>query len=317
MFFGIYRTKSKGGSVSKYKIVRIGSRKNYLKLRGNYKMTYGNELAYFVDGQPVNIFIDGSNEYVLGNDLVLSKKFQDLAGNCDWNHDGFVLEKLFDKKQLIEIKASVCQIIEDILKKHAINIQNFSLEDYHKFVNNTMHSEVIAHTKRLYPHDFGIDVFEILEKISDHIGSKLSFFNPITKSEQWIILRINRPNSQDYNPAHKDIYEVYDQFGSIPQMINCWIPICGVTHRTGLPVAPGSHLINEKDILRTKAGSNVNGFNYSVNSIAQWNNSNSLITLNPQDGEAIIFSSHLIHGLARNLNQDTTRISFEFRLYSV
>ena len=38
-------------------------------------------------------------------------------------------------------------------------------------------------------------------------------------------------------------------------------------------------------------------------------------TMCPKDGEMLVFSSHLIHGLGKNYHADTTRISLEFRLY--
>ena len=132
---------------------------------------------------------------------------------------------------------------------------------------------------------------------------------------QWIIVRINRPNSIGYNPVHKDIYESYDSLGEIPRMINVWIPICGVEGRTGLPIAPGSHLVPEDQISRTKAGSVIEGQRYSVNCIQTWGDSVTLKTMTPSYGDMLVFSSHLIHGLAKNYHADTTRISLEFRLY--
>lgn len=272
------------------------------------------KLDYLIDGQFFSILSNISKVH-LGEDIILSQKFNDLVENCDWKNEGFVLKKLFTEHQMREIRGSIEVIIKTILEKNFISIEGFQLEHYHKFVDDKIHGEVITHTRRLYPSDFGVDVYQIVEQLSGIMGTELSFFNPIAKQNQWIICRINRPHSYDYNPVHKDIYESYDQFEQIPQMINCWIPVCGVTDRTGLPIAPGSHLVSEKAVVRTKAGSEMNGFNYSVNSIIEWDGSNALTTISPNDGEALVFSSHLIHGLARNMNEDKTRISFEFRLY--
>jgi len=123
------------------------------------------------------------------------------------------------------------------------------------------------------------------------------------------------PHSNNFNPAHKDIYQLYDQTKKVPHMVNIWIPICGVGNGVGLPIAPGSHLINETKVYRTKAGSNVNGYKYNVNCIKDWDSQNEIVTLCPCKGEMIFFSSFLIHGLARNLHEDRTRMSLEFRLF--
>ena len=50
-------------------------------------------------------------------------------------------------------------------------------------------------------------------------------------------------------------------------------------------------------------------------SIKSWGESTSLERVPIKSNELLIFSSHLIHGIAHNPNDDITRISFEFRLY--
>ena len=37
--------------------------------------------------------------------------------------------------------------------------------------------------------------------------------------------------------------------------------------------------------------------------------------ITPQNSEIIIFSSHLIHGIAQNNNKDITRVALEFKLF--
>ena len=113
----------------------------------------------------------------------------------------------------------------------------------------------------------------------------------------------------------EDIYELYDHYNKIPRMINCWIPICGQSNKNGLPLVPYSHLLNERDILRTKSGSYMNNTKYSVNTIKSWPGMYQLTTLSPKSGYALLFSSHIIHGLGNNSKKNTTRISFELRLF--
>lgn len=178
-----------------------------------------------------------------------------------------------------------------------------------------MHFDIIAKTRRLYPADFGFRVSDFLEKLSAFFNIPLCYKNSVRNLEQWIIVRLNRPNSIGFNPVHKDIYGMYDEFSSIPRMINVWIPVCGVGNGTGLPVVPGSHLLTENSILRSPSRSVMENQKYSVNCIKSWNSDNKLTTLCPKEAEMIVFSSHLIHGLAQNLNPDKTRVSLEFRLY--
>ena len=99
-------------------------------------------------------------------------------------------------------------------------------------------------------------------------------------------------------------------------MINIWTPLIGVTEKNTLPIVPHSHLLPENKILRTRAGSTINGVKYSVNSIKSWAGGSSLTKIPLQQNQILIFSSHLIHGLAVNHEEDITRISFEFRLYA-
>lgn len=272
--------------------------------------------SYKIDGDIINLKID-PDEYSVGQVENLGQNFDDLAQTKDWYDEGFAIEKtesFFDIDKLR--KATECALKEIISGIDAsIDLTNFKMENYHQFVTDDMHLEVIQKTRRLYPIDISIDVDEILQRFSDYFERKLSFTNPVSRIEQWMIARLNRPKSNDFNTAHKDVYESYDKYQKIPQMINIWVPLIGVTGKNSLPVAPRSHLLPENKILRTKAGSTVNGVKYSVNSIKSWAGDSSLIRLPLKQNEILIFSSHLIHGLAFNTEEDITRISFEFRLY--
>lgn len=272
--------------------------------------------SYKIDGDIINLKID-PDEYSVGQVVNLGQNFDDLAQTKDWYDEGFAIEKtesFFDIDKLR--KATECALKEIISGIDAsIDLTNFKMENYHQFVTDDMHLEVIQKTRRLFPRDISIDVDEILQKFSDYFEKNLSFTNPVSRIEQWMIARLNRPKSNDFNTAHKDVYESYDKYQKIPQMINIWVPLIGVTGKNSLPVAPRSHLLPENKILRTKAGSTVNGVKYSVNSIKSWAGDSSLIRLPLKQNEILIFSSHLIHGLAFNTEEDITRISFEFRLY--
>lgn len=280
------------------------------------------ELVYKISNKKVTINGSDSLKFFRGNKECLSKKGEDITKNTSWFTKGY---KVFDyssilsyEKLIKSLTYSVKNIIRDNF--HEINLDNFNLENYHKFISVEQHLKIDKNLKRLYPKDFGFDNELIVNFIGKILGVPLSYKSKFKDLEHWIILRISLPEStgvKGFNPAHKDIYEDYDQLNIIPRMVNAWIPICGVNNKTGLAIVPGSHLLEEEKIVRTKAGSIIENQIYSVNCIKSWNNSNSMELISPKPGFMLLFSSHLIHGLGINNNLDKTRISLEFRLHKV
>ena len=126
-----------------------------------------------------------------------------------------------------------------------------------------------------------------------------------------VILRINRPQSFDFNPLRRDGYlEVWEN------TINIWISIVVYNLKSSLPIIPGSHLINEKNIMKTNIRSaKLNKKVYNVPAIAKIEGGIKLIRPNPPNENALIFSPFLIHGSAHNNNKSKTRISLEIRLF--
>ena len=73
-------------------------------------------------------------------------------------------------------------------------------------------------------------------------------------------------------------------------------------------------MINENQILRTFEGGKIEGNNYRVRMIKSWEGKSNLVRSKVKYGQVLIFSGHLIHGLAVNDNYDKTRVALEFRL---
>ena len=59
----------------------------------------------------------------------------------------------------------------------------------------------------------------------------------------------------------------------------------------------------------------MNGNLYTVRMVKSWDGRNDLTRSAVKDGQVLIFSGHLIHGLAVNDNADLTRVASEFRLF--
>lgn len=99
----------------------------------------------------------------------------------------------------------------------------------------------------------------MIDFIGQQIKVKFDYKNNILNNNHWLILRVNLPHSEVFNPYHKDIYQNVDNYNKVPKMINPWIPICGVNDKTGFPIVPGSQFLKESQIIRSKAGTKVNG----------------------------------------------------------
>lgn len=273
--------------------------------------------TYKVDNDKITVELDNKEQFKCYNNEILSQRFGDLIENKNWFNKGFIVEKSLRFFNIEKLFFTTEKLLKKIIinLNSKINLDGFSLERYHHYVDDELHSEVIKKTRRLFPSDLEIDITQILKEFSKYFGTKLTFTNPITGEKHWMIARINRPLSNNYNTVHKDIYEIFDKYGYLPKMVNIWIPLCGVTKTNSLPIVPESHLLSEHLIERTLAGSKLNGNSYSVASIKCWNGKSNLSRVIINKDDVLIFSSHLIHGLAFNNNKNVTRISFEFRLY--
>jgi hypothetical protein len=274
-------------------------------------------LSYLIDGRPCEIEVDDDMTFEVGDAECLATRFDDVTRGQPWFPKGYAIVKTADYYDHAALKDSVEAAVARILADEApgLALDAFRLEDYHRYVDEARHERVIARTRRLYPEDLAFDTDRVVRKLSELLGAPLSYRNTISGNRQWLISRLNRPGSTGYNPVHKDIYGPFDRVGAIGRMVNVWIPVCGVGDGTGLPVVPGSHLLTEDRIERTRAGALMNGLSYTVNCIRSWDGSNTLEALCPGPDEMLVFSSHLIHGLGLNHKPDTTRVSLEFRLF--
>ncbi|MDA8624022.1 phytanoyl-CoA dioxygenase [Alphaproteobacteria bacterium] len=287
--------------------------KNNNDLRNKFQT---NSLKYIIDGDEFTVSVPAQTEFFVGDNVCLSKEFGDITEKQSWYEQGFSIVNLEPFLDIGRTKVKLSECISRICEEEgvAINRESFLLENYHKYVSEDKHSVILQRTRDLGPDDFGFDINKFLAAAEKYFKQDLSWegsgeYNPR------IIARINMPESEHFNPAHKDVYQVFDKTDNIPEMVNIWIPVCGVNNGVGLPLSLGSHLICEDLVYRTKAGSTLNGKKYNVNCIKEWNSRHDLTTICPSENQMIVFSSFLIHGLARNLHRDTTRISLEFRLF--
>ena len=267
---------------------------------------------FTIDGSSFTLDVEG--QFFKGSDQLLFRKEGSIIENCSWLNEGYSIVPILNAIDFNSFKNSIRSILVSILAENDIQIDdNFKLENYHHYVtSDNLHQAVIKKTRFLTFKDFNIDIESILSKISGSINKKLGKVNP-KLPEEIIILRINRPSSLDINPFHRDGYlDIWED------VLNVWIPIAGCTSDSSLPLIPGSHFWNEKDIVRTEAkGASVNGLAYHVPAIISYKDGLHAIRPNPGYGEALIFTPFIIHGAALNRQQDVTRISLELRLSTI
>lgn len=183
-------------------------------------------------------------------------------------------------------------------------------ENYHRQVDEARHLEIVTQSVRLRLADFGWDGDELCRALSPAAGAELSPQIPDLGRDH-VIVRINRPDSPDFNPPHRD--------GALSiwrNTVNLWIPIFGCDEKTRLPVVPGSHLTAESECFQTAArGAKINGKAYTVPAITQTRAGDLRMIRPPVEyGEALVFTPFLIHGIAVNCSE-MTRISLELRLH--
>lgn len=273
-------------------------------------------LEYIIDDKTYKIEISGSPNFFYGKHEYLSTSKTDITYDQDWYPTGYKVFNFLAKNDHEKLKAGLTDCIKRIIPRDSCNWDTFTLEKYHQFVTtDELHYRIVSVTRDLFPEDFNFPISDIITMFENLLGFPMTDIDPHNKKPLHIIIRINRPHSTDFNPPHKDIYEGVDIEKRVPRFVNIWIPICGVTPNTSLPVAPSSHLLPEDKILRTFEGGVVAGKKYRVRTVKEWDNGNKLIRPKIEEGEALIFSPHLIHGLAVNEEDDLTRVALEFRLF--
>lgn len=274
-------------------------------------------IQFEIDGQSYTFEAPNHQSFETGEDEVLSTPSTDLTSGQAWYEQGFQTFKILDDSEFGSLVSGLTECVRRILEEELrVDTDAFSLQHYHKWVRSSDdHMKVASRTRDLFPKDFNFPINDLISKFEAFLGFRLTDFDPATGDPLHVILRINRPDSNDFNPPHKDAYEVVDGEASLSPFINMWIPICGVTERSSLPIAPSSHLYRETQILRTRKGGEFGGNQYRVRLVKNWDGSNQLVRTNVRPGEVLCFSPFLVHGLAINEEFDSTRVSLEFRLF--
>jgi hypothetical protein len=261
-----------------------------------------------------------SKKFIKKTDLKLFNS--SLFNNKQLLTDGFCVKKI-PNEWFYSIKENIKNFIENKIKSFK-HINNFNLEKYHEFVDDKLHKKIVDSFRGKYfginginLKYLGIDYKELDFYINEQINSnyKLSCIYKkfgIKNKKFWI--RIVRPNKKDNNPPHKDSH--IKTFYWVRDNINIYLPLAGSNKNSSLPLLPKSHLDNENQYLISSSPCYVNNVKFTVPCIVDRIGGIDMITPNPNKGEILIFTPHIIHGGGMNRNKDLTRVSLEMRFFA-
>ena len=237
----------------------------------------------------------------------------DLFGpEVSWYGNGYTTIKT--GSEFIEvIRNNILEYINNIFTELGLGRLN-NLENYHQIVqSDEVHYTILKKIgKNILSSELEMDVC-LLEGLVKK-KCKIDYF---IHSGFVCDIRVIRPykgkeNFLDNNPLHRDTW-----LKSINNCINVWIPVAGCNQLSNLTLVPGSHLWNEGVVERTKSNAIINQVKYGLPAVTKINKPFKVIRPNLKTNEVLLFSSHLLHGGAINLNTDKTRVSVEIRFWRI
>ncbi|MGC4023148.1 MAG: phytanoyl-CoA dioxygenase family protein [Cyclobacteriaceae bacterium] len=265
------------------------------------KYTLGDrEVSYNAEGKKIS-----------GDESVLIQNAIDLTSQTNWNKIGFTIAPLFEEKIYQEFKLGLHQLLISLWRESGLKVENnFLLNQYHTIAkDNSLHFQALDKTKLIPSERFPIPIKILEERISEICKTSLEVFSPTFK-QSYFHFRVIRPQSNDNNPLHRDVWVEENANG-----INLYIPITGSNENSSLAIIPGSHLWPESRIERTEQGALINGVKFNVPAVTNIFGGYEVSRPDPKENEVLVFSPYLIHGGSMNLNQNETRISMEVRLW--
>lgn len=286
-------------------------------------------VKYIIGGKPVDLSLAGQT--AIGNKIVLLNNDHNLIESTAWSNIGYTVAPFLAIDLYKQLQEGINQLIRLLVERvtQVSVVEDFDMLYYHRYVNDSQHSEIA----RLIQHGWNVAECPISfnfieERISQLLGKEVSaeakhlnpsefrtgLTNKVYPTMYIFNLRIVRPGKiQDSNPPHRDVW-----IDRLRNAVNIYVPLCGSTSNSSLPLIDGSHQFFESDIERTLAGAYLNDTKYSVPCVTAVKGATpELQRPNPNENEVLLFSPYLIHGGGYNFENDTTRISLEARFWAI
>lgn len=275
-------------------------------------------LKYSVNSRDISLKV-AADDIVIGQDRILYNHDGPSINN-DWQKEGYKITKFLDNQKFTDFYEFVYMFfIKNLKKIKTFDTSTFTLEKYHRFVNDKEH---LAFIKCVAAGGFGasgiplsmlpFNYKELDNLVSDLCKKKFTckktFYYLFTNKHFW--LRVVRPKSKDNNPPHRDNYLKRNK-----KIINIYAPIAGSNELSSLPLIPGSHFWPDSELRITQGQAYVENIKFTNPAIVSAKQGLNMTTPNPKIGELMVFTPYLIHGGGRNFNDDLTRISLEMRFW--
>ncbi len=266
--------------------------------------------VYYNGDQSVRFHIQGARTF--GDDVLPLAGHDDLTQTTGWAEAGYRVAPFLDHDAYDLFEQGVRQLFGEFLQRMGLPTGSIiDLAHYHTYTRNenALHLAIVDQAKLLEAAHFPDGVAQVEQRVSELCRVPVRAVNP-HNGEQVFHFRIVRPQKNDNNPFHRDVWltEYHDA-------INIYVPLAGSNERSSLTLVPESHRWSEATVERTISGARVNGVQYNVPAVTDTHHSLQPIRPNPGRNEVLIFSPYLLHGGAVNLNEDVTRISLEMRFW--
>ncbi|MDB4973953.1 MAG: hypothetical protein JWN48_2294 [Myxococcaceae bacterium] len=259
-----------------------------------------------------HVTVEVEGQTVRGEPRVLLAQDDDLAAGQPWHDQGFVVAPFLAESSYRQLIDGVRERLTASLRAAGAELAGaLDLTHYHRYVrDDAMHLRALGDARPGYAlDDFPIALAEVTDRVSELLGRRVTAKNQLHKLDRWHV-RVIRPQSNDHNPLHRDVW-----LDRLRNAINLYVPLAGSDTRSSLPLAPGSHLWRESELVRTAQGATVNGVAYTVPAVVGCDRPLRLVRPNPGENEILLFSPYLVHGGARNRSPDCTRVSLEMRFW--
>jgi len=244
-------------------------------------------------------------------DDVLLDHDDDLIAATTWSDVGYSVEPFLPPELGRQFRAGIRDLVVADLESIGVEVPDgFTLDRYHEVVTtDEQHLEFVGIRRGFYPMELLPVPLEIVEsRLSEILGVPVRRLD-IDLMPPSFAVRVVRPRSRDNSPPHRDVWLSW-----LRHTVGSYIPIAGHSDRASLPVLPGSHRWPESATWRTEGNALVDGTQHGVPVLAGAPTEINMIRPEIGPDELLVFSAYAIHGGARNLQDDATRVSCEIRV---
>ena len=104
------------------------------------------KLDFYIDNEKVKVLVDNNQRFIRGKSEILSTEQSDICYGLPWYKNGYQVFNFLSNSELIKIrkrvKAVIKRKISDTLK---LEIENFKLDNYHRYVKkNKSHNLIVS-----------------------------------------------------------------------------------------------------------------------------------------------------------------------------